>query len=49
MYDRILLKSGETASVVEIFYDPVLYICDIDKIDGIDTDFVFPEQILKKI
>lgn len=50
MYDKVLLKTGETAYVVEIYDDGAAYEMDINKVDGYtDTDTVFPEEIERKI
>ena len=50
MFDKVLLKTGETAFVVEIFDDGAAYEMDIDKKDGkIVTDTVWPDQIEKKL
>lgn len=40
MFDKILLKTGETAYIVEIYEQGIAYEADIDKADGtieIDT------------
>ena len=50
MYNKVLLKSGETAYVVEIYESGIAYEMDIDKSDGsIKTDTVWPEEIEKKL
>lgn len=50
MYNKVLLKSGETAYVVEIYENGTAYEMDIDKLDGsIKTDTVWPEEIEKKL
>lgn len=50
LFDKVLLKSGETAYIVEIYNDGEAYEMDIDKADGkIVTDTVWPEQIEKKL
>ena len=50
MYDKVLLKTGETAYIVEIFDDGAAYLMDIDKKNGgIETDTVWPDQIEKKL
>lgn len=43
LFDKILLKTGEIAYIVEVF--PNSYVCDIDKATGTDTDFVYPDEI----
>lgn len=50
MFDKVLLKSGETAYIVEIFNDGEAYEMDITKKDGrMVTDTVWPDQIEKKL
>ena len=50
MYDKVLLKTGETAYVVEIYDNGAAYEMDINKVDGCtDTDTVYPEEIERKI
>lgn len=47
-FDKVLLKGGETAYIVEILEQGEMYIGDIDKKDGeTDTDFIKQEQIEK--
>ncbi len=47
LYDKVQLKSGETASIVEIYENGVAYEADIDRLDGsIDTDTIRQEDIL---
>ena len=46
LYDKVRLKSGETASIVEIYEDGIAYEADIDRPDGsIDTDTIRQEDI----
>ncbi len=45
LYDRVKLKSGYEASVVEILEENKIYICDIDKQNDTFTDFVTYEEI----
>lgn len=45
LYDKVLLKSGEMAYIVEIFDGGKLYLADIDKQDGTETDWLTPEEI----
>lgn len=46
LYEKVLLKTGETASVVEIYEQGVAYEMDIDKADGeIETETVYHDQI----
>lgn len=49
LYDRIKLKSGYEASVVEILEEQKEYICDIDKKDDTYTEFVNYDEIEKVI
>ena len=50
MFDKVLLKTGETAFIVEIFDDGAAYEMDINKKDGKTvTDTVWPDQIEKKL
>lgn len=50
MFDKVKLKTGETAFIVEIFDDGVAYEMDINKKDGkIVTDTVWQNQIEKKL
>lgn len=45
-YDKVLLTSGETASIVEILAEGKDYIADIDREDGsIDTEFLYQKDI----
>lgn len=45
-YSKVKLKSGETATIVEVFSNPEAYVADIEKNSGIDTEFIYPEQII---
>jgi len=48
LYDKVLLKSGETAYIVEIYEQGVAYEADIDKKDGsVETDTIYQEDIYK--
>lgn len=50
MFDKVRLKTGETAYVVEIYESGKAYEMDIDKLDGKTvTDTVWPEQIEKRL
>ena len=50
MFDKVLLQTGETAFIVEIFDDGAAYEMDINKKEGkIVTDTVWPDQIEKKL
>ena len=47
-YDKVLLKTGEIAYIVEVWEQGVAYEADIDKKDGtIETDTVKREDIEK--
>ena len=46
MFDKVLLKTGETAYIVEIYEQGVAYEADIDKTDGsIETDTIWANDI----
>lgn len=50
LFDKVLLKNGETAYIVEIYNDGEAYEMDIDGREGqIRTDTVWANQIEKKI
>ena len=50
LYDRVRLKSGETASIVDIYEAGVAYEADIDRSDGrIETDTIQHEDIAAMI
>lgn len=44
-FDRVRLRSGWTAYVVEILGDGAAYLVDVDYEEGIETEFVYPEDI----
>ena len=44
-YDRVLLKSGHEASIVEILEDNKWFIADIDRNNDIDTEEVCIDEI----
>jgi hypothetical protein len=47
LYDRVTLKNGLSASIVEILGDGKCYVADIDYPDGeTATEFVNPDEIL---
>ena len=46
-YDRVLLKNGDYAYIVEIFDDGKTFIADIDKKDGTETEWLKLEDIDK--
>ncbi len=45
LFDKVLLKTGETAYIVDVLEHS--YVCDIEKASGTDTDFVDPDDIAK--
>lgn len=47
LYDRVLLKDGHEASIVEIFEDGKLFLADIDRNGDIDTEEIHYEEILE--
>jgi len=46
-YDRVLLKDGNEAIIVEIFVSNKAFLADIEKDDDIYTEDVTIDQILK--
>ena len=46
-YDKVLLKDGDYAYIVEIFGDGKLFLGDIDRKDGTETDWIKPDDIKK--
>ena len=48
-YDKVLLKDGDTAYIVEIFDGGKMYIADINRKEKTVTDWVKPEDIKKVI
>lgn len=44
-YDRVLLKNGDYASIVEVFDDGKVFLADIDRKDGTETDWLNLEEI----
>lgn len=47
LYDKVLLKDGDKAYIVEIFDDGKALLADIDRKSGTETDWVKPEDIIK--
>lgn len=47
LYDRVLLKGGNEASIVEILEKGKTFIADIDRNSDIDTDEISIEDIDK--
>lgn len=48
-YDKVLLKDGDTAYIVEIFGDGKAFLADIERKGGTETDWVKSEDIKKVI
>lgn len=46
-YDRVLLKDGNEASIVEIFEEDKLFLADIDRNGDTDTEELRIEEIEK--
>lgn len=46
-YDRVLLKDGTRASIVEIFEEGKAFLADIDKPEGTVTDWLDSDDIEK--
>ena len=44
-YDKVILKTGESATIVEIFGDGKVFIADIERNEDIDTEYVEIEEI----
>ena len=46
LFDKVLLKTGETAYIVEIYNDGEAYEADIDRKNGdIETETIMPTDI----
>lgn len=48
-YDKVLLKDGDYAYVVEIFGDGKVFLADIDRKSGTETDWIKPEDIIRVV
>jgi hypothetical protein len=48
-YDKVILKDGDYAYIVEIFEDGKAFLADIDRKDGTETDWLKPEDIEKVV
>lgn len=48
-YDKVLLKDGDYAYIVEIFGDGKDFLADVDRKDGTETEWIKPESIEKVI
>lgn len=46
-YDKVLLKDGDTAYIVEVFDNGKAFIADIDREGGTETAWVTPDKIEK--
>lgn len=50
LYDKVILKTGETAFIVEIHKKGYAYEADINRADGeIDTDTIYQSDIEKVV
>jgi hypothetical protein len=49
LYDKIMLKDGDQAYIVEIFDDGKVFVADVDRDDGTHTEWVLPQEIDKVI
>ena len=47
MYDKVLLKTGETAFIVDIYASGEAFEADIEKKDGIHTETIDRNEIDK--
>ena len=48
-YDRVLMKEGSKASIVEIFEDKKSFIADIERNGDIDTEEISIDDIEKEL
>lgn len=48
-YDRVLLKNGFEASIVEIFGEGACFLADVDTDSGIEVKDIYPDDIEKVI
>ena len=46
-YDKVLLKDGDTAFIVEIFGEGKAFLADIKRKSGTETDWLKPDEIKK--
>ena len=46
-YDKVQLKTGEIAWIVENFDNGKSFLADIDREGGTETDYVYPDEIEK--
>ena len=49
MFDKVLLKTGETAYIVEIYEQGVAYEADIDRADGTTETDTIKHADIKKV
>ena len=49
LYDRVILKDGSYASIVEIFKEDKVFLADIDRNGDTDTDDIRIEDIERTI
>ncbi len=47
MFDKVLLKTGKIAFIVDIYNDGEAFEADISEDDGVCTDTIRPEDIEK--
>ena len=47
LYDRVLLKNGSEASIVEVFENDKTFLADIDRNGDTDTEEITIEEIEK--
>lgn len=47
LYDKVTLKNGCSAYIVEIFDNGKAFIADIDTPNGTETSYIFPKDILQ--
>ena len=47
LFDKVKLKTGEVAYIVDVLDHS--YVFDIERTSGIDTDFVYPNEIAEVI
>lgn len=45
-YDKVLLRSGDHAYIVEIFGEGTVFLADIERPDGTQTDWIRREDIV---
>ena len=46
-FDKVRLRTGETASIVEVYNDGEAYEAGIDRDGDIETDTIWPEDIVE--